>query len=280
MANYIIFDKVNKKLIAKPFKSSGEAFLKKFYIANYVIKTDVTDIGAENFMLNPKLFSKRFVKILAKAGKNGETIVAYEMSSYLSLLFSKRFIINNADIKKEMDLFLNPFELTTDFLADVIHINTFIAAEEVTKHIRENLKHSFAGFKAALYYGTDMREYKQTNRKFDIFFEAINLECAKFDREFTPDGYELLRYSPENAFKMAGSILLDAFDSGADFLIVSDARTFYLMEAKRKEIIQATGREIPIYILTLPQLALMATGTTEKSVLGFDSHKIKPTLFE
>jgi succinate dehydrogenase / fumarate reductase cytochrome b subunit len=279
MANYIIFDKINKRLITKPFKSSGETFLKKFYIAHYAIKTDVTDIGAENYTLNPKLFTKRFVKILAEAGKNGETIVTYDISSYLSLLFSKRFIMNNADVKVQMDMFLNPFELTTDFLADVIHINTFIAVQEVIDIIKRNLKYSLEGFKAAFYYGADIRADERYNRKLNKFFKAIKLECVKFNREFTPDGYELLRYSPEIAFKMAGSILLDAFDNGADFLIVSDARTFYLMEAKRKEIARAVGREIPIYILTLPQLALIAVGITQKSVLGLDAYKVKPTLF-
>jgi hypothetical protein len=38
------------------------------------------------------------------------------------------------------------------------------------------------------------------------------------------------------------------------------------------------GREIPIYLLTLPQIALMAVGIINKNILGFSAHKIKPTL--
>ncbi|MDR1614963.1 MAG: hypothetical protein LBS26_05295 [Campylobacteraceae bacterium] len=278
MANYIIFDKMDKKLITKPFKLAGETFLREFYIANYTIKTDITDIGAENYTLNPKLFSKRFVKILAEAGKNGETVITYDASSYLSLLLSKSFIMNNADVKNEMDIFLKPFELTTNFLADTVHVNTFIINQETIKQLKKGLKHSFDGFKAAFYYGADIRIDERFNKELDNFFKAIKLERVKFGREFKPSGYELMRYAPESAFKMAGNILLDAFDGGADFLIVSDARIFYMMEAKRKQIAKTVGREIPIYILTLQQVALIAAGITKKSILGFDAHKTKPAL--
>ncbi|MDR2790765.1 MAG: hypothetical protein LBB59_07305 [Campylobacteraceae bacterium] len=278
MANYIIFDKLHKKLITKPFKSAGERFLKEFYIAKYAIKTNASDIGAENYPLNPKLFAKRFAEILARAGKNGESIIACDTSSYLSLLLSKRFIASGADIKKEIDQFLNPLELTADFLSDIVHINTFAASHGVIENIEKNLKYPFEGFKAAVYYGADIRIDERSNRELDKFFEAIKLKCVKFSKEFSSDGYELLRYAPDTAFKMAGAVLLDAFDSGADFLVVSDARTFYLMEAKRKQIIKAVGREIPIYILTPPQLALLSIGVTDSDALGFDAHKIKPPL--
>ncbi|MDR1976827.1 MAG: hypothetical protein LBQ18_07515 [Campylobacteraceae bacterium] len=278
MANYIIFDKMNKKLVTKPFKSAGEVFLREFYVANYAIKTNLSDIGAENYILNPKLFAKNFVKILAQAGKNGETIITYDISSYLSLLFAKNFIMDNADVKEEMENFLNPFELTTDFLADALHINAFIIEKDATKHMKKNLKYPFSDFKAAFYYGADIRSDEYSNRELNTFFDTIDLKRVRFSRELNPSGYELLRYAPEIALKMAGNILLDAFDSGADFLIVNDTRTFYLMDTKRKEVERAVGREIPIYILTLPQVALMAYGVTDKKILGFNAHNVKPTL--
>jgi succinate dehydrogenase / fumarate reductase cytochrome b subunit len=77
---------------------------------------------------------------------------------------------------------------------------------------------------------------------------------------------------------MAGAVLLEAFDSGVDFLIVSDIRTFFMLDTCRKEIEKAVGRPIPLYILTLPQVVLMALGVTDKKVLGFDGHKVKPTI--
>ncbi|MDR2635422.1 MAG: hypothetical protein LBC08_01180 [Campylobacteraceae bacterium] len=280
MTDYIIFDKMNKELVTKPFKNAGEAFLREFYIANYTIDTNVSDIGAEQYLLNPKLFAKRFIVILAQAGKNGETIVTYDASSYLSLINAKNFVTNNADIKEEMEQILNPLELTTDFLADVLHINAFITSKDATERIKNHLKHPFDNFKGAFYYGADIRIDGHSNIELDRFFDTIKLKRVKFSREFNPSGYELLRYAPEIAFKMAGSILLDAFDNGADFLIISDTRIFYLMDRKRKEIESAMGREIPIYLLTLPQVALMAVGVTDKKTLGLNAHKIKPTLLK
>ncbi|MDR0762369.1 MAG: hypothetical protein LBF13_04905, partial [Campylobacteraceae bacterium] len=274
MANYIIFNKMNKKLVTKPFKNASEAFLREFYIANYIIDTNVSDIGAEKYTLNPKSFAKRFVSLLAQIGKNGETIVACDTSSYLSLILTKSFIANNPDMKNEMEQILNPFELTTDFLADTLHINTFITNKDTIQHIKSRLKHQFNGFKAAFHYGADIRADEHSNKELDKFFDTIELKRVRFSREFNPSGYELLQYAPEIAFKMAGSILLDAFDNGADFLIVSDTRIFYLMDQKRKEIERAMGREIPIYLLTLPQIALMAVGIINKNILGFSAHKI------
>ncbi|MDR1008538.1 MAG: hypothetical protein LBL65_08290 [Campylobacteraceae bacterium] len=278
MTNYIIFDKMHKKLVTKPFKNAGKTFLKEFYIAHYAINTNISDIGAEKYILNPKLFAKRFIAVLAQAGKNGETIVAYDTSSYLSLKLAKNFIINNANIKEEMKQILNPLELTTDFLADTLHINAFVINKDIVQRIKSRIQHPFDSFKAAFYYGADIRADEYSNRELNNFFDTVKLKRVRFSREFKPSGYELMQYAPKIALKMAGSVLLDAFDNGADFLIVSDTRIFYLMDRKRKEIEHAMGREIPIYLLTLPQVALMATGITDKNALGFSAHKIKPTL--
>ncbi len=81
----------------------------------------------------------------------------------------------------------------------------------------------------------------------------------------------------EIAKKIAAKILFDAFDNGADFLIVNDIRTFTFFDSFQKKIAKVFGRDINLPILTLSQVILLSLGVTDKNILGFNKHFIKPT---
>jgi succinate dehydrogenase / fumarate reductase cytochrome b subunit len=257
---------------------TAKELLNKLSITNQTIQSEKNDPGIENFMFSPKAFAKNFAATLAKAGKNGETIIALDNSSLLSLKQAKSYILNNDAFKQEVEKTLNRLELTTAFLANIVHINAFLLDKDTIEYVGNNLKHSFENFKAAAYIGPSLDFDAETNKNISSLLEAMKLKRLRFEREFLPSGYNIYKYSPRIAYKMSGAILFDAYDSGADFLISNDAQTFYMFDVCRKEIEKVVGRSTPIYLLTPSQMILMALGITDKKTLGFDSYKVKPTI--
>ncbi|MDR2342311.1 MAG: hypothetical protein LBD84_04660 [Campylobacteraceae bacterium] len=279
MSEYIIFDALNTKLCTAPFMAA-KVILEKLFIANQTVQTEKKDFGFENYALNPKAFAENFALVLAQAGKNGEGIIALENSSFYSLQYAKNYIANNVNIKNEIEKQLNKFELTVNFLADVKHANKLLSTKNVIDNIAKNTKHTFDGFKTAVYVGSDLNLDFDINDDLNILLNTIKLSKIYFEKELNTNGYDIYTYAPEIALKMAGAVLADAYDSGADFIITNDIRAFYMFDTCRKKIEKAIGRQISLYVLTIPQVILLALGETNKKILGFNEHKVKPTILE
>ncbi|MDR1555116.1 MAG: hypothetical protein LBS39_03705 [Campylobacteraceae bacterium] len=279
MSEYIIFDALNTKLCIEPFMAA-KTVLGRLFIANQTTQTEQRDFGFEDYALNPEAFAKNFALVLAQAGKNGESIIALENSSFYSLQYAKKYIENNPYIKNKIEKRLNPLELTTDFLAKVVHVDDFLLTANVINSIEKNIKHTFENFKAAVYIGPNLNFTSNLNNSLNKLFGVMKLSRVHFDSELYPSGYDIYRYAPEIALKMAGTILSDAYDGGADFIITNDARTFYMFDTYRKKIEKSIGRQIPLYALTMSQVVLLALGEKDKKLLGFNAHKVKPTILE
>ncbi|MDR0407540.1 MAG: hypothetical protein LBH45_01275 [Campylobacteraceae bacterium] len=279
MSEYIIFDALNTKFCTEPFMAA-KTLLKRLFIANRTIDTQKNDIGFENHIFDSEVFAERFAFILAQAGKNGETIIALENSSFYSLQYAKNYILNNSYVKNKIEKKLNLSELTTDFLAKVSHTYEALLAKSTFESINKNIKQTFDGFRTAVYMGPYLELSHTINDDLNKLFDNMKLSRVHFDKEFCPSGYDICSYAPEIAFKMAGTVLSDAFDSGADFIIVNDVRTFYMFDTCRKKIEKAMGRQIPLYVLTIPQIVLLALGEKDKKLLGFNAYKVKPTILK
>jgi succinate dehydrogenase / fumarate reductase cytochrome b subunit len=279
MSEHIIFDALNTKLCTAPFMAA-KVLLKKLFIANQTIYTKNNDIGFENYAFNPEAFAERFAFILSSAGKNGETIVTLENSSLYSLQYAKNYIENNTNAKLKIEKKLNAFELTAGFLAKITHVNRFLLTKEVMGGISKNIKQTLENFKAAVYIGPDLEFDPIVDSNLNELLSIMKLSRVYFDKQLYPSGYSIYSCIPEVAMKMAGAILSDAFDSGADFIIADDIRTFFMFDTCRKKIEKTIGRQIPLYVLTMPQIVLLALGEQSKKVLGFDAHKVKPTLLK
>ncbi|WP_169973923.1 MULTISPECIES: DUF5644 domain-containing protein [unclassified Campylobacter] len=124
-----------------------------------------------------------------------------------------------------------------------------------------NAKHDFKEFAIATY-GEILPEIKSLKAKF-ITLESANLPC----------GFDLLRLNDELAFKLASEILFEAFDGGADFLLVGHEKAFYMFDTLSKEIEKFKGRKLNnFYILRESELIAIANKETTNSL---KDHKLK-----
>lgn len=124
-----------------------------------------------------------------------------------------------------------------------------------------NAKHDFKEFVIATY-GEILPEIKTLKAKF-ITLESANLPC----------GFDLLGLNDEFAFKLASEILFEAFDSGADFLLVSHEKAFYMLDTLYKKLEKFAGRKVEnFYVLRQNELVQIANGEVPQSL---KDHKLK-----
>lgn len=92
------------------------------------------------------------------------------------------------------------------------------------------------------------------------FKNSLPMYCIDIDKRFV--------------YKIAGEILIDAKDSGCDFLIVNNKEELEVFDNKQKEIEKVIGREINLPILTRHQFAMLVNGERSKEMLGTHKHNI------
>ena len=80
--------------------------------------------------------------------------------------------------------------------------------------------------------------------------------------------------SDDFSLKIAGDILLQAKDENADFLVVRGHGDVLLFDNKQKQIEESIGREIDLPVISVEQFCKVLEGEKNKSILGFDKHKV------
>jgi heterodisulfide reductase subunit B len=140
--------------------------------------------------------------------------------------------------------------------------------------ITPEVKHPFSDFKVAFYAGDfaccDIAEVKQNAKE---VLEAIGAQVVDFAASTKGDGFDIVGAERSIAYKKAGAIIFDAFDSGAEILVVDSKETHYMIDKCKKEVERAVGRDIRLPVLNISQIVGLSLGMSGES-LGVDAHKI------
>lgn len=132
-----------------------------------------------------------------------------------------------------------------------------------------NIKYTFKNFNIACF---------NKDLKFDIFLQKLEanfLTLENFDLDLAKDSFFI---NPKLTYFIASQILLTAFDSGADFLVVFNSEDFFIFNNKLKEIEKISNREIPLPIIHINELQMLANEDFEKARKSFKNHKINPKI--
>ncbi len=145
--------------------------------------------------------------------------------------------------------------------------------------VSESLKYPFLDFKVAFYAGDfackDLAEVKEEATK---VLETIGAKVVPFSYWSKGDGFDIVASSKEIGFKKAANIIFDAFDSGAEILVVDSKETHFMIDQHKAECEKALGRDIRIPVLNIAQMVALAVGITNREKLGLNAHKIEVTL--
>ena len=143
--------------------------------------------------------------------------------------------------------------------------------------VKAELKHSFEDFQVAFYVGSfECENLSEVQSEAEKLLTAIGAKVVKFARTDSADGFDIVHSNSAIAYKKAGNIALDAYDSGAEILVVDNKESHFMMDQLVKKCECETGRDIKIPILNISQIVALAVGIKNKAKIGLDAHKIKP----
>ena len=136
--------------------------------------------------------------------------------------------------------------------------------KESKKNEPYDIIQSFENFNIAVYDALNPISFEYVVEQSNAIY--VNLKSKHFDIPF--DAKKL-------SYLMAGTILLEALDNNADFLIVNTGEDLSLFDAKQKQIEKTMGREINLPVLTRGQFIKLLSGEKDKNTLGLNNHKVK-----
>ncbi|QOR01577.1 MULTISPECIES: HdrB C-terminal domain-containing protein [unclassified Campylobacter] len=135
---------------------------------------------------------------------------------------------------------------------------------------QEHIKHFFDQFNIGVYQGFSDAECSLE------LAQILKANTIDFERKYKSCGYSFLNLNTELAYKCAASIVLDAYDSGCDFLVVEDFYSFYMFDKCAKELQVSSNRNFEdFYILSFAELANLALGIVPYTL---KKHKLKVSL--
>ncbi|MDB2562349.1 hypothetical protein N9X61_01965, partial [Sulfurimonas sp.] len=137
----------------------------------------------------------------------------------------------------------------------VISSNT----EDLEPTTNPNIIQSFDNFNIALYSAL-------SPSSFESIIKASNAQYV----DLASKHFDIPENSKELSYLMAGTILLEALDNNADFLIVNDNKDLELFDKQQKAIEKTMGREIGLPIVTQDEFIQLLEGSK-----NIPSHKIK-----
>ncbi len=137
---------------------------------------------------------------------------------------------------------------------------------------QEHIKHYFDGFNISIYQGLSQAQSSLQLAK------ILRANIIDFERKYKTCGYSFLTLNPQLAYKMAAAIVLDAYDSGSDFLVVENFYALYMFDKCFKELQATSGRNFKdFYILTFSELANLTLGIIPHTL---KKHSLKVSLVE
>ncbi len=133
------------------------------------------------------------------------------------------------------------------------------------------VKHDFNDFNIAYY---DNKPCEKTQTLLDkLNAKILNLQTTKLDL-----AKNTFNKNQKITYKVACTILLDAFDNNADFILVDNDEDFYIFDYNRKSLEKSCGREVIIPVIHRNELQKLATGKHKEAKRTLVKHQIDPEI--
>ncbi|MDD3342981.1 MAG: heterodisulfide reductase [Sulfurospirillaceae bacterium] len=280
MKQYFLFDALIDTQKSAPLAIAARTLIDFLKINAIPFKGAKADIGSEILSLNAIKFFYTNAFTISLASKESRDILCIENSSFTSLSMTKDALNNDEDLKSIIARQLKHDGIELNLDASIVTLEHVLIEEIGAQKLKTLVQHSFKKFNVALYLGTSVCQA----RKFtDVTLSEQLLDLAgvkriRYASAYESDGYEILDHAPQIAKKLASDILLDMFDNAADFVLISDARSFMIFDLYQKELEKIAQRDIELSVLSLPQLLLLAFGVVDKKSTGLDLHRVSITM--
>ena len=248
-------DKSNYSNLRQYYYASNTLNHKSDYIGDaiLILAHDLIEANKEN--------EKAILDVLSKeeVGASFHTSLEKRIFNFDTTIEEK--IVN---IQKKLNL-LNKEEETNFRIKNTLIID-FGKLEENTE-----IKHDFKDFNIAYY--PSRKNEKATSLVNKLDANILNLETLKLDL-----AKNTFNKNQEITYCVATTIILDAFDNNADFLLVDNDDDFYIFDYNRKALEKCSGREVILPVIHVNELQKLATGEHKAANETLVKHQINPEI--
>ena len=241
--------------------------LKQYYYASNTLNHKSDYIGDAILILAADLIeaNKENEKEILNVLKEQEVGASFHTSLEKRILnFDSSIEEKIISIQKKLNL-LNKEEETNFRIKNTLIIN-FGKLEEKTE-----IKHDFKDFNIAYYPSKTSKETTSLLNELDA--NILNLDTLKLDL-----AKNTFNINQEITYCVATTIILDAFDNNADFLLVDNDDDFYIFDYNRKALEKCSGREVILPVIHVNELQKLATGEHKAANDTLIKHQINPEI--
>ncbi len=241
--------------------------LKQYYYSSNTLNHKSDYIGDSILLLAADLIeaNKENEKAILDVLKEQEVGASFHTSLEKRILnFDISIEEKIVSIQKKLNL-LNKEEETNFRIKNTLIIDFGKLEENI------EIKHDFKGFNIAYYPSENNKEATSLLNKLDA--NNLNLETLKLDL-----AKNTFNKNQEITYCVATTIILDAFDNNADFLLVDNDHDFYIFDYNRKALEKCSGREVILPVIHVNELQKLATGEHKAANETLLKHQINPEI--
>lgn len=242
--------------------------LKPYFYASNTLNLDKSYIGDSLLILTSMIMER-----LNDEDKNTilKIINEYEISA--SYYNSSKNVILDFDTSYEERIIKlqKALELYEEIEKQNFRLNKTLVLDFGEFENEYEVKHDFNDF-AIAYYSSNSQE-KYTKLINSLKSKKIKLESQKLDLS-----KNTFNKNSKITLFCAYTILLEAFDAGADLLIVDCDEDFYIFDYNRKELEKMCGREVAIPVLHINELQKLANGKHDEVKQTLEKHQVNPEI--
>ena len=195
----------------------------------------------------------------------------YEIGAQYHTSLEKRIYNFDMTIEEKIQTIQNNLNLFEPLEKQNFRLNKTLIIDFGTFEENYEIKHNFKDFNIAYYPSKKSIQTLALLNKLDaniLKLDSMKLDLAK----------NTFNKNPQITYLVTSTILLDAFDNNADFLLVDTFEDFYIFDYNRKQLEKLSGREIILPIIHKNELQKLATGKHSEAKKTLDKHQINPEI--
>lgn len=240
---------------------------KLYYYASNTLKFNPAYVGDALLLLASSLIEKQ--------PENKEAILNAINDKENGIAFHTSLLNRVYDCDKEIETKITQLQDALNVLQEV-NANSF---RNGSKNIDFDkacgtsiVKHSFKEFNIAYYKG------KEACSKTENLLCALDANYLQLQSMSNDLAKETFHINQELTYKLSAEVMLDAFDNGADFIVVDNETDFYLLDANRKALETVSGREVNLPVMHSNELSKLVCGLHDDARKTLALHTVNPQI--
>jgi len=241
--------------------------LKQYYYASNTLNYNSDYIGDSVLILAHDLITK-------KEKEANEILLALdevEIGAQFHTSLENRIYNFDKTIEETIQSIQKKLNLFEDLEKQNFRLNKTLIIDFGNFEENYEIIHNFKDFNIAYYPSKDNDKTLNLLNKLDA--NILNLETLKLDL-----AKNTFNKNPQITYYVASTILLDAFDTNADFLLVDTFEDFYIFDYNRKQIEKISGREILLPIIHINEFQKLASGDHKEAKKTLEKHQVNPEI--